>query len=211
MPERLRRLARLGLAAFGVLCAGVVGLAVSSPLWERAAPTGAAIVVLGAGLGADGALGPAGQARMARGIALWQTGAAPLLIVTDGPVAAPLMAARARDAGLPEAALLVDARAASTLQNALNLRAMLEPSEAGPVILVTEGYHVARARASFAWAGVPVAGHAISTVFRPGPLNAAKMVLREALGWPFNFARVLVWHAGALFGVDDAARLRWLA
>lgn len=207
----LRRLTRLALLAVGMGYALVVLSALFAVAVAPAAPRGAAIVVLGAGGDADGTLGPAAQARVAQGVALWKAGAAPLLVMSDGAAVAAEMAAAARAAGVPPAQVRIDGNARSTLQNALNTRAIMDAAGADAAILVTEGFHMARARASFAWAGVPVSGYALSGVLRPGIRGAVGMTLREALAWPFNIARVLVWHAGALFGYDEGDRFRWLA
>ncbi|WP_157966398.1 YdcF family protein [Oceanibium sediminis] len=198
------------LAALLAGCGGVVLLALLSAALAPADPRGAAIVVLGAGGMPDGTPTPASRARVARGVALWKAGAAPVLIVSDGARVAPAMAVQARALGVPASALRVDSKAASTLQNALNVRRLLETGPPGPVVLVSEGIHMARARASFAWAGVTVSGYAHSSVFRPGPGPAVAMILRETLAWPYNIARVLGWHAAGVLGVPEARRMRWL-
>ena len=207
----LRLAAALTLAAT-VALAALAALAVAQARGREAHDAGA-ILVLGASMTPDGRLSPAGRARVDTGVALWRQGRAPVLVMSGGPAvpggvsAGARMAARAARAGVPAAALRVEGRAQSTLQNMALARPLLDGA---PVILVTHGYHMARARASAAWAGVAVAGWAAPAAFTRGRAGLRDLA-REALAIPFNLARVAAWHALGRAGVAEEARMRLLA
>ena len=203
----VRRLLRAGALA-AALAAGL-SLAVTAVatafLLAPAAPSGAAIVVLG-GAQFNGLPDAQTRARVDRAVALWQAGAAPLLVMTGGapddgrPATGALMAARARIAGVPMAALRVEDGSHSTLQNALFSRPLLP---GGKVILVSHRYHLPRAWASFRWAGIgPVQ-------LVPAQARAAdgRLWLRskdpwlEAAKWPLNVARAALASALRLVGI----------
>ncbi len=171
------------------------------------------IVVLGAGMDADGTLHPSSERRVDLGVALWQAGLAPALHFTGGmgrpggPSAGGQMAARAMAQGVPEAAITTEGRSLSTLQNALFSQPML--AEARSLRLVTEGFHLPRAWASFAWVGDQTLYLSASTGFRPG--SSVRMVLREAAAIWFNLARALVYGLAGALGVAGDTRADWLA
>jgi len=183
-------------AVAAALAAGLslaVTAAASAFMPAPAAPTGAAIVVLG-GAQTNGLPDRQTRARVARGVALWRAGAAPVLVMTGGapdegrPATAALMAALARIAGVPMAALRVEDRSHSTLQNALFARPLLPE---GTVILVSHRYHLPRAWASFRWAGIaPLRLVPAEERAADGRLwlNDAAPWL-EALKWPLNVVR----------------------
>src|SRR5215470_8586977 len=81
-----------------------------------------AIVVLGAPLGPDGALTAVLGERVDAGVALWRRGAAPLLCFAGGRTRgaavaeADAMAAAARAAGVPAAALVVEKESRNTYE-----------------------------------------------------------------------------------------------
>lgn len=203
----IRRL--VGGTLLGVVLAAAVLMSLAAGYGRQEAGSGPvdAVIVLGAGVRSDGTLGPAARARVARGVALMEAGLARTLIVTDSPNAAPAMAREARRLGLAEARLRVEGRARSTLQNALYTAPMVAGQR---VILVTEGLHMARARASFAWAGVAVERGVVSTAYRDSAADTAAMLMREVLAWPYNVARVALWHVAGVLGVETAARLPYL-
>ncbi|MEO0913114.1 MAG: YdcF family protein [Pseudomonadota bacterium] len=173
-----------------------------------------AILVLGAGMSPEGVLDAATQTRVQAGVSLYEAGLAPVLLmsggpaVSGGPAAGKEMAKLAVAAGVPEEAILTETRSTSTLQNARFSAPILQTLGLERVIVVTEGFHMARALLSLRWAGVRASGAHVSRIFRPG--SAARMVMREALAWPFNMARVLLWHAGAWRGVPRERRDTWL-
>lgn len=166
-----------------------------------------AIVVLSGSLGSKGKIGPDTALRTDAGIDLFQRGIAPHLHMTGGVsenrvhvAAAVQMADRANTAGVPAAAITVEANSRSTLQNARNSVPMLEDPER--IILVSDGYHLWRAWLSFAWAGHTPAGLCKSTSFRPdGAEMSARLIVREALAFWFNLGRAAVWSGAELVGL----------
>ncbi len=110
----------------------------------------AAIVVLGAPLASDGTLSSVVAERVAAGIALWQAGAAPRLVMSGGCsrgaslAEAPAMAAVARAAGVAADALVVEDRSRTTAENAHEVARLLPPG--ARVWLVTQPFHGRRAR-----------------------------------------------------------------
>lgn len=143
------------------------------------------IVVLGAALRPDGRPGPALARRADRGEALWRaaraegrrakilvTGGAPGARGADAPGEAMAMRGRLLAAGLPETALIVEPRARHTEENARFSRPLIRAEGAERVTLVTDPWHMARARMCFAL-------HGIAT--RPAPTSPAPSPLRRRL------------------------------
>ncbi len=210
------RLLAYGLTAGVLMCVVIV---VSAYWYARSqkVPQAEAILVLGAGMDPDGSLHGSSRDRVIRAVELWNAGAAPLIVmtggaaVTGGPSAGGQMAKLARAAGVPHDAIIVESRAQSTLQNALFSQPILVERGISEVILVTEGFHMARSIASCRWAGIHVVGARTSTALRPDPRSAARMVVREAGAWGFNLARVAGWHVTGWLGMPDDRRIRFLA
>lgn len=169
-------------------------------------PAAEAIVVLGAALDAAGRPSPALRRRTLRGAALHAAGAAPLLVLSGGGVGprpeAAVMAEIAREAGVPPASLLLEERSADTFENALMTGALLRPRRIARVILVSDGYHLPRARFLFRLAGLAVVG----TASAPPPPWPARLplVIRESAA----FAKSLVLAA---FGAQKRARNKLLS
>jgi uncharacterized SAM-binding protein YcdF (DUF218 family) len=210
----LRRLLEILLVL--MLTAGAV---TASAVWFALhPPRGLAetIVVLGGGAAAD-RLARDTEARVRAGVALYEARRAPRLLfsgATPGdasPSAAERMQALAISLGVPAEATAVEGRSHSTLQNALFSREALGPEADRPVILVSDGYHLARARASFRWAGFPDVSVAAATPFGDLPLPAQlRAVAREALAWWFNLARALAYWAMGLVSGPDPERVQML-
>lgn len=159
-------------------------------------PDARAIIVL-AGDVEPGQLGPETASRVDRGVALWQAGAAPVLMFTGalwddaGENQSSQMVSRAVLAGVDPHAIRLDPDSRSTLQNALFTARVLSRDLGGdlaaPVILVTNRYHLPRAWASFRWAG-------FSNITLVASDGAQAQVTAEDLGyevlkWPFNILR----------------------
>jgi uncharacterized SAM-binding protein YcdF (DUF218 family) len=200
LARGLARLAVALLVAF-LLLAAVIGT--HALYLARLAPPpapAAAIVVLGGGVFADGRPGPDTLARTRHGIALYEAGLAPRIHFTGGhrnPHIAGLgdgMAAVAREAGVPPAAISTENASRSTLQNALFSREALPPAGSEPLLVVSDGYHLARAWASFRWAGYDDVHVSAVTALGGGSIVArARRVARETLAWGFNVGRLAIW------------------
>jgi uncharacterized SAM-binding protein YcdF (DUF218 family) len=140
-----------------------------------------AIVVLGAALDSAGKAPPALHRRTLRAAALHRSGAAPFLVLSGGGAGArseaAAMAEIARLAGVPETALLLEGGSANTFENALMTAALLDRRGLSRVILVSDGYHLPRARFLFRLAGLVV----VATAAAPPPPWTAllPLVLRE--------------------------------
>lgn len=163
-------------------------LAVRDDFFRNARP-GAAIVVLGSKLGADGGISAAGEERVRAGIAAWRAGAAPILCFSGGhshgePIPeADAMAARARALGVPAKALLVEIRSRSTYENAHYCAEVLLPAHR-EVWVVTQPFHSRRAVRHFRRAGFTARAWPIedSLQFRD-PGWGLRRVWREYVSW----------------------------
>lgn len=201
LPVRLAALAALLLGIAWVGTAAFMALhADPDPM-----PQAAAIVVLSGGDRPGGGLAPDTAARVAQGVALWQAGAAPLLVMSGGtlppgeprPVALRMQEA-AEAAGVPPEAIRAEAGSHSTLQNAILTADLLAPGT-GPVILVTHRFHLPRASFNFRAQGVRVA--ALSGADRGVP-EIGLGLLAEGPKWPINMARAGLHAALSAAGVD---------
>src|SRR5687767_9398781 len=125
---------------------------------DLSAPNAAeAIVVLGCRVRPDGSPTSQLRRRVALAVALYETGAAPLLVLSGGgtPVSeAQVMAGLARTAGVPEAALLYEGASRNTAENALNSARLLREMGLSRVLLVSSRTHLLRARWLFRLAGL---------------------------------------------------------
>jgi uncharacterized SAM-binding protein YcdF (DUF218 family) len=173
------------------------------PLARAGRPPGRAdaVVVLGAPLRPDGSLGAVLVERVGAGVDLWSRGVAPLLCLTGGRTRggdvaeAEAMAGAARAAGVPEAALLVEAESQNTFENARNLAAILRPvgHDRVVVVLVTQPFHLLRARMHFRRFGFAAAGYIIEDSLQYRAPHGRKLwwVLREYLSVVRDFFRHL--------------------
>ena len=213
---------RLLLAGVALYALTVLAIAGFAALWgfpdpENMEPVDV-IVVLGAGMDADGTLHRSTTLRVERGVALYRMGAAPRLHFTGGegrpggPSAGEGMARMAVEMGVPEEAVSWEGLSKSTLQNALFSQPML--ADARSLRLVTEGFHLPRSWLAFRWAGDQELRLSFSERFRSESPSARfpglTLVLREALAFWFNLARMALYALGGLVGVDPATRAAWL-
>lgn len=165
-----------------------------------------AIVVLGSLLRPDGSLSPVGEERVAAGVALLKAGRAPLLVLTGshpawaipGRGASPIteaeaMAARAREHGVPDAALVLEKGSRSTYENARGCAALLAPRGVRRVWIVTQPFHLRRATRQFRAAGFDALGFHIedSLQYRNPPIGL-RWVLYEYVSWMKLAARAVV-------------------
>ncbi|MCB1352446.1 MAG: YdcF family protein [Rhodobacteraceae bacterium] len=176
------------------------------------------IVVLGGGVRRDGTPGPDTLARTNHAIALYRAGLAPRMHFTGGhtnprlPGLGTAMADVAIAAGVPPSAITVEDTSRSTLQNALLSRPMLPPATTGPIIVVSDGYHLARAWAIFRWVGYRHVAVSAATSFGDGTARTKlRRIARESLAWSYNFGRIAVWEILKGLGVDEPETSRLLA
>jgi uncharacterized SAM-binding protein YcdF (DUF218 family) len=191
---------RLALRLLGAVTLLLFGAAAYTPLpnliYARLAPPAAlepadAIVVLGAGVGADGVLSNHSLRRALHGILLYRRGLAPLVIFLGpthrrGAVEADVRARLARELGIPADAILALAPGRTTRDEARVVREVLVARGLRKVLLVTGGPHLPRARALFEREGLQVVTAADDEVTgageRPEPrLALARYLLEEAV------------------------------
>jgi uncharacterized SAM-binding protein YcdF (DUF218 family) len=152
-----------------------------------------AIVVLGCAL-RGGAPSPALVRRVECGVALLARGVAPLLLLSGGgrsgrPEAA-AMAGLATALGVAAERLLVEPDSRDTIGNAVNTAALLRARGLDSVVLVSDAYHLARARILFRRAGLTVA--ATDHPPRRGWPRELPYYLREAAALVFNLCRLAI-------------------
>lgn len=207
----LRRLIAWCVVIYLGTLACVAGYAALQPLWEPTDIKVDLIIVLGGGMSPKGSLHTSSTVRVDKGVSLYKTGVAPRIHFTGGlaspnaPSAGEQMAARALEAGVPDAVISFEGASYSTLQNAL----FSKPDwlGAGHIVLVTEGFHLPRSWATFKAFGA----HKITLVsarrFRGERIRSGiRMTLREALAVWFNAGRFLVWQVAGLTDMPQADR-----
>ncbi len=217
-----RRLAGWGLRlGFGVLAATVVAVLYFSDANLRHHGDGRtldvpvdAVLVLGGGVDGDGVLGYSSRRRVAAGVALLVRGKTRYLLLSGGEgryhreiPAGDLMRAHAIALGASPEMLIVEPAATSTFEN---LRFGLEIARQRGftrIAILTDAYHLERARWLARYLGAGDAGLvAVDGLARTGAGDRTWSVLREALAWWLNLAKVAVWEALALTGMGDDAR-----
>jgi len=217
-----RSLARWALRlGFGVLVATVIAVLYFSHANFRRYGDGRAldapvdaVLVLGGGVDGDGVLGYSSRRRVAAAVALLVRGKTRFLVFSGGEgsfhrevPAGDLMRTYAISIGAPADALIVEPSASTTFEN---LRFGLDIARQRGftrLAILTDAYHLERARwlARFLGAGdaqlVAVAG-----LERDGLGDRTWSILREALAWWLNLAKVAGWEALSLAGLGDDAR-----
>jgi uncharacterized SAM-binding protein YcdF (DUF218 family) len=180
----------LTLIIFVVAVASVAGVILVASIYRQArleqARPAQAIVVLGTAQ-FNGWPGPVFRARLDHAVALWRAGYAPLLVVTGGNrpgdqfTEAEAGEAYLLDAGVPSEAIVSEHAARDTWQSMQGVAAVLAPLGIDEVILVSDGFHLFRAKLMArdvglqAW-GSPAGGSPI----RVGGGGELSYVLREA-------------------------------
>jgi uncharacterized SAM-binding protein YcdF (DUF218 family) len=123
------------------------------------------IIVLGARVLEGGRPSAALRARVDRAVELYRAGAAPVLLFTGGacahlPSEASVARALALEQGVPEQACILEEESRSTHENALHCARLLRARGIAEALIVSDPYHLYRARQSFRRVGidaVPVA------------------------------------------------------
>lgn len=225
MLKGLRRVASLCVMGFALSVLAVYAFALLNP----SPPPGDVqrsdvIVVLGAGMDADGTLHRSSVLRVETGVALWQADAGDTLHFTggrgraDGPSAGEQMAALAVSLGVDPNVVSHEDRSLSTLQNAYYSQPMIGGAER--LRLVTEGFHLPRSWLSFKWAAWH-RGHASPRIYlshserlrrssHSSSVPQVTMVLREAAAFWFNTARLIGFELAGVFGAPLEVTEPWL-
>jgi len=151
-----------------------------------------AAIVLGAPIRVDGGLTPVVEERVRAGVDLWRRGLAPVICFSGGlgPHArgtvpeAVAMAEAARELGVPEAALRVEAGSPNTRENALRCAEMLLGEGLRRVWIVTQPFHLRRALFWFRRAGFEARGWRIADSLQyADPVRGLKWIAREYGAW----------------------------
>jgi len=149
--RRWRRYLWYALIPFGATTLAASGLDLYG---QRAVPVGTydAIVVAGCRVTPEGLPSEPLIRRTEEAVTLWQRGVAPKIVFTGGvgdnpPAEAVAAAIHARAMGVPEDAIVIEDRSTSTEENASETARL---TGARRVLVVTDNYHVFRARRVFA-------------------------------------------------------------
>jgi uncharacterized SAM-binding protein YcdF (DUF218 family) len=129
---------------------------------------------------------------MALGVQVYETGAAPYLLLAGGgtPVTeAEIMRELATVAGVPPPALICETWSRNTAENAVHSARLLRERGLRRVVLVSHAAHLFRARLMFRLAGLDVVGSA-GVPSRSVP-EALVFALYEAAALPRSLARIL--------------------
>jgi len=168
---RAPSLSRYALRVFGAVALGLFLVASFTPAVEllgrlvipdRPAERAEAIVVLGAGgVAPGGGLTDSSLRATMEGVHLFHEGWAPLLVLSGagGPLLrteAETRAEFARQSGVPPAAIVIAGPVRTTREEALKVRALLEPRGVRKILLVVDGPGTVRAMAVFERVGFDV-------------------------------------------------------
>jgi uncharacterized SAM-binding protein YcdF (DUF218 family) len=188
----------------GVLTCGVYGLAFVVDRFgqrERAVRSDI-VVVLGARVLPGGSPSPALRARIEKAVELYHQGIAPRLLFSGGvgvnpPSEARVMKELAVRLGVPEEACLLEEQSHSTEQNARFSTEVLRSLGAKSVVVVSDPYHLLRARQYFRLHGFEVATS-------PAFLTERNMRLIDRLYWTVREAFALLLHPLVLFAREPS-------
>ena len=155
-----------------------------------------AIVVLGAAQ-YDGRPSPVLRVRLNQGIALWQRGFAPMLVVTGGrgegdtTTEAAVGRRYALRQGVPDSAILVEPAGRTTIES-VRAVARLLGSGRRRVVLVSDGYHLLRLRLLALRCGLEPYTSPVPESARTGSNEWGRRVGETAKVW---YAAVMDWGA----------------
>lgn len=130
------------------------------------------IVVPGNLVHADGSLSPRLEARCARALEVWRSGAAPVLFVSGGIEPGGLDEAACMKRwllarGVPDTAVVADSLGVNSWRTARNAAAWLGAHDRHGVVVVTQGFHVPRMALACRRAGIAPVGQAHARFFEP--------------------------------------------
>ena len=189
-----------------------IGTALYVALFEPRAdvPSGDAIIALAGNAGKNNGMNGETKVRLDRAVALYQEGAAPVLVVTGGgePPVAEAMRDAAVAAGIPAEAILVENKSHSTLQNAMFAADIETLDKGGNVLLVTHRYHLPRANASMRWAGFSNVTNVAADPVKG--FEFTESLLWESVKWPLNVVRAAAASAATAGGVPRENFIKYL-
>jgi uncharacterized SAM-binding protein YcdF (DUF218 family) len=147
-----RRLGALVLAVAAAWCLAALALDRSGRIDTPPPGPWQAIIVLGCGLDENGEPSAALRERVHAAAQLWAAGVAPRLVTTGGVGQAGVSeadaaAALAQHLGVPADAITIERTSTSTEENANHAAALVDADD---VVIVSDAYHVTRARRVFA-------------------------------------------------------------
>lgn len=183
---RVVRIVRRALLAWLMAC---LGLALAVVLWglrDGAAPADV-IIVLGAALTDEGAPGKALTRRSEKAAALWLAGQAPMVICTGGIGPHAWIQRSEADGcrevltrlGVPAERVVLEPRSRTTQENAANARDIMAARGWRRAVVVSDSYHVLRARVVFWRLGVDVVTSPVTFARLASPLFYVFSVVRE--------------------------------
>jgi uncharacterized SAM-binding protein YcdF (DUF218 family) len=204
LGHRLGALRRLLFALVGLLTCGVFGLAWRVDRFgqrEQATPADA-LVVLGARVLPGGVPSGALLARVEKAVELYQRGIAPRLLFSGGvgvnpPSEAQVMRSVAVRLGVPAEACLLEEQSHSTEQNAGFSAELLRSVGARRVVVVSDPYHLLRARQYFRLQGFEVATS-------PALLTERNLNAVDRFYWTVREAFALLLHPRVLLARPPA-------
>ena len=144
-----------------------------------------AVVVLGAGLDADGQINRASLKRAVRGMELYQSGYAPLLAllgphsVEHYPSEASVRRSLALAMQIPPEAIVSESRGLTTRDEARLMNEVLTPMGVRRILLVTDSQHLIRARVLFENEGFEVFAAPADTIAHGSSGPTARLELME--------------------------------
>ena len=173
-----------------------------------------AILVLGGGVDGDGVLGYSSRRRVAVAVSLLKAGQTRNLIFSGGPAwarpestAARLMQEHAISLGAAAGVVFTENRSVSTFGNLHYGFAMAEQQGFTDLAILTDAFHLERAYWLAGYFGHQDIGLvAVKGLEYDGIANRVWSILREALAWWFNLAKVGGWEALSAAGLDIDAR-----
>jgi uncharacterized SAM-binding protein YcdF (DUF218 family) len=162
------------------------------------------IIVLGAQVLEGERASPALRARVERGVALFHRGLAPRLLLSGGGHRGPtseaeIMRRIAAAQGVPDVAILLEPESRNTAENAYLSSAMMRRHGFESAIVVSDPFHLLRARQWFRRAGVEVGTS-------PAPLSGRGFTWVDRLFWTLREALALAGSPRLLFARPAAFR-----
>lgn len=158
-------------------------------------PVGAAdaIVVFGAAVWSGGKASPTLMRRTLHAVDLHKQGLAPLIVLSGGmgkhpPTEAEAMAFLCRDAGVEDAALILEDRSTTTFENVAFSAEMLRTRGLSRVLVVSDAYHLPRIKLCFRYLGFDTRGSAPARDIAPTKRSRViRAWLREMAALPWYF------------------------